>query len=110
MLAGDSMQAFGDCILIASAFMADIRLCLVAALAMLVHEVPHPTWATSSCCVANAPTTGASQSSKYRWLGQSLRWAGWSVWAGRQADRIFAVFLIIAASSFMYVALADLIP
>ena len=41
MLAGDSAHAFGDGILIASAFMNDIRLGLVAALAVLVHEVPH---------------------------------------------------------------------
>jgi zinc and cadmium transporter len=41
VLAGDSVHAFGDGILIASAFMADLRLGWVAALAVLVHEVPH---------------------------------------------------------------------
>ncbi|MFZ2386173.1 MAG: ZIP family metal transporter, partial [Polaromonas sp.] len=41
VLAGDSVHAFGDGILIASAFMADLRLGLVATLAVLVHEVPH---------------------------------------------------------------------
>ena len=41
VLAGDSVHAFGDGILIASAFMADLRLGIVAALAVLVHEVPH---------------------------------------------------------------------
>ncbi len=41
MLTGDSVHCFGDGILIASAFIADLRLGLVAALAVLAHEVPH---------------------------------------------------------------------
>jgi zinc and cadmium transporter len=41
VLTGDSVHCFGDGILIASAFMADMRLGLVAALAVLAHEVPH---------------------------------------------------------------------
>src|SRR5439155_5544168 len=41
VLAGDSVHAFGDGILIAAAFIADLRLGAVAALAVLVHEVPH---------------------------------------------------------------------
>ena len=41
ILTGDSVHCFGDGILIASAFVADIRLGAIAALAVLVHEVPH---------------------------------------------------------------------
>jgi zinc and cadmium transporter len=41
VLTGDSVHCFGDGILIASAFVADMRLGLVAALAVLAHEVPH---------------------------------------------------------------------
>src|SRR5665647_1339167 len=41
VLAGDSVHAFGDGILIAAAFMADLRLGVIAALAVMVHEVPH---------------------------------------------------------------------
>ena len=41
VLAGDSVHCFGDGILIASAFMADMRLGIVASLAVLAHEVPH---------------------------------------------------------------------
>src|SRR5438045_2981730 len=39
--AGDSVHCFGDGVLIASAFVADLRLGVVAALAVLAHEVPH---------------------------------------------------------------------
>src|SRR4051812_12913946 len=41
VLTGDSVHCFGDGILIASAFIADLRLGLVASLAVLAHEVPH---------------------------------------------------------------------
>ena len=41
VLTGDSVHCFGDGVLIASAFMADMRLGLVAALSVLAHEVPH---------------------------------------------------------------------
>ena len=41
VLTGDSVHCFGDGMLIASAFMADMRLGAIAALAVLVHEVPH---------------------------------------------------------------------
>jgi zinc and cadmium transporter len=41
VLTGDSVHCFGDGILIASAFIADLRLGVMAALAVLAHEVPH---------------------------------------------------------------------
>ncbi|WP_443586373.1 ZIP family metal transporter, partial [Salmonella enterica] len=41
VLTGDGVHAFGDGILIASAFIADPRLGLLAALAVMAHEVPH---------------------------------------------------------------------
>lgn len=41
VLTGDSVHCFGDGVLIASAFVADLRLGLVAAISVLAHEVPH---------------------------------------------------------------------
>ncbi|NDG01278.1 MAG: ZIP family metal transporter, partial [Synechococcaceae bacterium WBB_32_011] len=41
VLLGDSVHAFGDGILIAAAFVADSRLGVAAALAVMAHEVPH---------------------------------------------------------------------
>jgi zinc and cadmium transporter len=41
VLTGDSVHCFGDGVLIASAFMADMRLGLIAAVSVLAHEVPH---------------------------------------------------------------------
>ncbi|WP_119013871.1 ZIP family metal transporter, partial [Simplicispira metamorpha] len=41
VLTGDSVHCFGDGVLIASAFVADVRLGLIAAVSVLAHEVPH---------------------------------------------------------------------
>ena len=41
VLLGDSVHAFGDGILIAAAFVADWRLGVATALAVMTHEVPH---------------------------------------------------------------------
>ena len=109
MLAGDSVHAFGDGILIASAFMADLRLGVVASLAVLVHEVPHhmgdlmvlgQTSTNRRVAIIKVSLAGAVTA-----LGGVVGYA--------LVDQLFAFlpfFLVIASSSFIYVALADLIP
>ena len=109
VLTGDSVHCFGDGILIASAFMADFRLGVVAALAVLAHEVPHhmgdlvvlrqtsrnPRMALLKVSLAGAVTV----------LGGITGWA----LVARLNDWL-PYFLVVASSSFVYVALADLIP
>ena len=109
VLTGDSVHAFGDGILIASAFMADMRLGFVAALAVLVHEVPHHM---GDLVVLR----GASSSRRVALLKVSLAGAvtalGGVVGYGL-VDLLHGwlpYFLVVASSSFIYVALADLIP
>lgn len=110
ILAGDSVHAFGDGILIASAFMADLRLGVVAALAVLMHEVPHHMGdlmvlrQTSNnnrrIAVVKVSLAGAVTA-----LGGVVGFA--------LVDQLYdylPFFLVVAASSFVYVALADLIP
>ena len=109
VLAGDSVHAFGDGILIASAFMADMRLGVVASLAVLVHEVPHhmgdlivlrQTSSNRRAALVKVSLAGAVTA-----LGGVI---GYTL-----VDQLFdylPFFLIIASSSFVYVALADLIP
>ena len=41
VLAGDSVHAFGDGILVAAAFMTNISLGAAASVAVLAHEIPH---------------------------------------------------------------------
>jgi zinc and cadmium transporter len=109
VLAGDSVHAFGDGILIASAFVADIRLGFVAALAVLVHEVPHHMGdlivlrQTSSN--RRAAFIKVSLAGSVTALGGVIGYA--------LVDQLYSFlpfFLVIASSSFVYVALADLIP
>ena len=109
ILAGDSVHCFGDGVLIASAFMVDLKLGLVAALAVLAHEVPHHM---GDLVVLRQ----GSQSRQTAVLKVSL--AGAITALGGLAgyallDQIHGVLpymLAIASSSFIYVALADLIP
>jgi zinc and cadmium transporter len=111
VLAGDSVHCFGDGILIASAFMADVRLGVIAALAVLAHEVPHhmgdlavlrqgQAQAHKQVAVLKVSLAGAVTA-----LGGAV---GFVLVESLHAALPF--FLVIASSSFIYVALADLIP
>ena len=109
VLLGDSVHAFGDGILIAAAFVADPRLGVAAALAVMAHEVPHhvgdlvvlrqtlhnPRAALFKLSLAGGVTTIGGV------VGYLLVGA---------LHEYLPFFLVVAASSFIYVALADLIP
>ncbi|MES2401949.1 MAG: ZIP family metal transporter [Pseudomonadota bacterium] len=109
VLAGDSVHAFGDGILIASAFMADLRLGVVAALAVLVHEVPHHMGdlvvLRQSSNNRRAALIKVSMAGAVTALGGVIGYA-----LVDQLIHYLPFFLIVASSSFIYVALADLIP
>lgn len=108
LLTGDSVHCFGDGILIASAFIADMRLGLIAAVSVLAHEVPHHMGdlivlrqgSHRRAAVLKVSLAGAITAlgglCGYLLLGQLQEWLPY--------------FLTIACSSFIYVALSDLIP
>ena len=109
ILAGDSVHCFGDGVLIASAFVADMRLGVVAALAVLMHEVPHHMGDL-------AVLRQASDNRRMALVKVSLA-GGLTALGGvvgfflvAQLEAYLPYFLAIASSSFLYVALADLIP
>ena len=109
VLAGDSVHAFGDGILIASAFMADLRLGFVATLAVLVHEVPHHMGdlivLRQSSNNRRIALVKVSLAGAVTALGGVIGYA-----LVDQLLNYLPFFLIMASSSFIYVALADLIP
>ena len=109
VLAGDSVHCFGDGILIASAFMADMRLGIVASLAVLAHEVPHHMGdlvvLRQSTGNQRAAIVKVSMAGAVTALGGVLGYA-----LVEQLYGYLPFFLILASSSFVYVALADLIP
>lgn len=109
LLTGDSVHCFGDGILIASAFMADIRLGVIAAVSVMAHEIPHhmgdlvvlrQTSPNRRMALIKVSLAGAVTALGglvgYFLVGQLQDWLPY--------------FLVVAASSFVYVALADLIP
>ena len=109
ILTGDSVHCFGDGVLIASAFMADMRLGIVAAVSVLAHEVPHHI----------GDLVVMSQGSVDRRIALiKVSLAGAVTALGGLAGYFLLnhledglmYLLVIASSSFIYVALADLIP
>ena len=109
VLTGDSVHCFGDGILIASAFVADIRLGVIAALSVLAHEVPHhmgdlvvlrQTSPNRRAALVKVSLAGAVTA-----LGGVLGY-----FLVGQLQDFLPYFLAVASSSFIYVALADLIP
>jgi zinc and cadmium transporter len=109
VLAGDSVHAFGDGILIASAFVADMRLGVVATLAVLAHEVPHHM----GDLVVLRHTTGSQRAAliKVSLAGTVTALGGLVGYVlVRELQDYLPYFLVAASSSFVYVALADLIP
>ena len=109
VLTGDSVHCFGDGILIASAFMADIRLGMIAAVSVLAHEVPHhmgdlvvlrQTSPNRRMALVKVSLAGAVTA-----LGGIVGY-----FLVGQLQDLLPYFLAVASSSFVYVALADLIP
>ena len=109
LLTGDSIHCFGDGVLIASAFAADLRLGLVAALSVMAHEVPHHIGdlvvLSRSSGSRRAALLKVSLAGALTALGGL---AGW--WLVAHLSSFLPYFLAVASSSFIYVALADLIP
>ena len=109
VLTGDSVHCFGDGILIASAFIADLRLGLVAALAVLAHEVPHHIGDLAVLRLSSRNRSAAlvkvSLAGAVTALGGLIGW-----WLVDRLHDYLPYFLAVASSSFIYVALADLIP
>lgn len=108
LLTGDSVHCFGDGILIASAFVADIRLGMIAAVSVLAHEVPHH--------IGDLVVLRNSKHRNLALLKVSLAGAvtalggicGYFLVGHLQESLPY--FLVVASSSFVYVALSDLIP
>ncbi|RMX02952.1 ZIP family metal transporter [Corticibacter populi] len=115
ILAGDSVHCFGDGVLIASAFIVDWRIGLLTALSVLAHEVPHHI----GDLIVLAETVRGRHSErrsaallKVSVAGSVTMLGGLAGYLllGQLSERWLPFFLVVASSSFIYVALADLIP
>lgn len=109
VLVGDSVHNFCDGIIIAAAFLADTRLGLVTAAAVVAHEIPQEVG--DYIVLLNAGLTRArallfnALSGLAAVAGGVLGYFVVGPWKG-----LFPYLLVVAASSFVYVAVADLMP
>jgi zinc and cadmium transporter len=109
VLAGDSVHCFGDGILIASAFIADMRLGVIAALAVLAHEIPHHMGDLAVLRQGSSSRQAAIVKVSMAGAITALGGAVGYVLVDALHDWL-PYFLVVASSSFVSVALADLIP
>lgn len=106
---GDSIHNFCDGIIIAAAFLADVRLGVVTSAAIIAHEIPQEVgdyivllnagFSRGRALFYNALSGLAAV------LGGVIGYFVVGPW-----EVLFPYLLVVASSSFIYVAVADLIP
>jgi zinc and cadmium transporter len=109
IMIGDTFHNFVDGILIAAAFMADVKLGLVTAIAIVAHEIPqevgdflvllHSGYTKRAALLFNALSSLAML------VGGVLAY-----FALQNLQQSIPTLLALAAASMLYVAVADLIP
>lgn len=109
VLLGDSIHNFCDGIIIAAAFLADLQLGIVTAAAVIAHEIPQEVgdyivllnagFGRAKALLYNALSGLASV------VGGVLGYFVVGPW-----EALFPHLLVAASSSFVYVAVADLLP
>ena len=109
VLVGDSIHNFCDGIIIAAAFLADFQLGVVTSAAIIAHEIPQEVgdyivllnagFGRSKALFYNALSGLASV------VGGVLGYFVVGPW-----EALFPYLLVAASSSFVYVAVADLLP
>ena len=109
IVVGDAFHNFVDGVLIAGAFMQSDALGLVAATAVIVHQIPQ--------AVGDYLVLVHSGYARARALGMNLLSAlamlagAWAAWFGLRGEpALLSTFVALAAASMIYVAVADLIP
>ena len=109
VVVGDAFHNFVDGAVIAAAVMTDVRLGVTTAIAVAAHEIPqevgdfaillHAGYSRGRALMLNVLSAAASA------LGAIAAFAAFDV-----IPRTLPYFLVLAAASFLYVAMADLIP
>jgi zinc and cadmium transporter len=109
VLVGDSIHNFCDGVIIAAAFLADQRLGAMTALAIVAHEIPQEVG--DYIVLLNAGFTRAKALLFNALSGLAAVVGGVIGYLVVQPWReLFPYLLVVAASSFVYIAVADLLP
>ncbi|HJW10898.1 MAG TPA: ZIP family metal transporter [Albitalea sp.] len=109
VLLGDSIHNFCDGIIIAAAFLTDVRLGVVTSLAIIAHEIPQEVGDYIVLLNAGLSRRKAllynAASGLAAVVGGVIGYFVVGPW-----EALFPYLLVVASSSFVYVAVADLIP
>ncbi len=106
---GDGMHNFVDGVLIAAAFLTDTALGWSTALAVLAHEIPQEV--SDFMVLLGAGVSRARALALNALSGAAMTLGGVLGWfALDHAQQAIPVILALAASSFIYIAVADLVP
>lgn len=106
---GDGLHNFVDGVLIAAAFLTDAELGWITALAVMAHEIPQEV--SDFMVLMNAGVSRARALSLNALSGAAMTLGGVLGWlALDRAQQAIPTILTLAASSFIYIAVADLVP
>ncbi|MBE7419016.1 MAG: ZIP family metal transporter [Ideonella sp.] len=109
VLVGDSIHNFCDGVIIAAAFLADVRLGAMTALAIIAHEIPQEVGDYIVLLNAGFSRAKALLFNAISGLAAVVGGvAGYLVVEPWRA--LFPYLLVVASSSFVYIAVADLLP
>ena len=109
ILWGDGFHNALDGVLIAAAFMTDVHLGIVTAIAVFAHEVPQEV-GDLAILVNGGMSRGRALAMNVAVSLTSVVGAAVAFFALGQALEILPYAIAVAAASFLYVAVADLIP
>ena len=109
VLLGDSIHNFCDGVIVAAAFLTDPKLGIATALAIIAHEIPQEVG--DYIVLLNAGLTRA-RALAYNAISGLAAVAGGVLgyFVVGPWEAAFPYLLVVAASSFIYVAVADLLP
>jgi len=109
VLIGDGVHNFVDGVLIAAAFLTDIHLGIVTALAVAAHEIPQEV---GDFAILLQSGFSRKKALLFNLLASLATVVGALIayFSLSSAEAIVPYVLAIAASSFIYIAVADLIP
>ena len=109
IIVGDSIHNFVDGVLIAAAFLTDVKLGIVTSLAVAAHEIPQEV---GDFAILLQSGYSKSKALFYNVLASFTTVIGGvlAYYSLEDLHDILPFFLALASSSFIYIAVADLIP
>lgn len=109
ILIGDAFHNFGDGVVIAAAFLVDVHLGVTATLAVMAHEIPHEVG--DFMILLNAGFA-KRKAFAFNLISGMSAVAGGAVgyFVLETMQGLLPYALLIAAASFIYIALSDLLP